>query len=269
MRIMLSNEIVFNSIYNKLYATEHNAAYKKYYHSFLSKLNSKNKVKNNLNNHDFIGLYFDAAILMKDDFENMIEDCIEKMQNKNIEVNCSGAKIKGVSRAFYKTYFEYDGDIGKLTDLLRCSFVFKSFEHLYGAMKIVHESWQSEGGLIRVKNRFISGEADDEKEKKQGEENFVRFGYRDVIANVYAPESNKTVVCELQFHHEFFYSNKKPSHEVYKTSRLFEGKDNNLAYEFAKLHYKNEIIRKQKAKSGNLKLQYLNKAGDIVEWKSK
>ena len=268
MRIMLWNESMFNSVYTKIYKSEHNKAYNKY-KQFLSKLNATKKITNNVKNNDFIGLYFDAAILMKDDFEDKIEECLDKMRNKGISVDCSGAKIKGVSRAFYKTYFEYDGDINKLTDLLRCSFVFKSFEHLYSALEVVHKEWQFDGGLLRIKNRFIGQSDDDEKKGNDGQEGFIAFGYRDVIANVYAPNSDKTVVCELQFHHEFFYENKKPSHEVYKTSRLFEGKDKNLAYEFAKDHYKKEIMKTQKQDGNDMKLKYLGKNGNIIEWKGK
>lgn len=266
MRLMLENERYFNLKFKSLYSKQHDAAYKKHA-KFLNGFNAKKKILNKVNDKDFIGLYFDAAILLADTWEERIDLCIDKMQEQGLAVSCSGGKVKRVPRAFYKTYFVYDGDVRSLTDLLRCSFVFDNFDDLYRGVQIVNNIWKKEGGILRLKNRFVGNTKGSMDDQKESDGDWIPFGYRDLICNVYAPESKKTVVCEVQFHLRFFYENKKPSHEIYKRARLFEIDGDNKAYDYANAIFKEEVEKDSNAK--DMKLQYLTQNGEVTEWKGK
>merc|ERR1712241_309333 len=91
MRLMLENEKYFNLKFKELYSEQHQAAYRKY-GKFLNGFNSNKKILNKVNNKDFIGLYFDAAILLADTWEERIDFCIDQMQEEGLSVSCSGGK---------------------------------------------------------------------------------------------------------------------------------------------------------------------------------
>jgi len=133
---------------------------------------------------------------------------------------------KNIERTFYKTYYVYKGDHTQLTDLLRCSFVFETFDDLYKAFsvfaKVANARKDMKGGVLRAKDRFDPVN--------------MPFGYRDLLVNVMCPGTS--VVCEVQFHHKIFYDSKKDSHYVYKRARLFDVEDRNLAYEYVTSHIK-------------------------------
>ncbi|ETO04761.1 hypothetical protein RFI_32636, partial [Reticulomyxa filosa] len=201
-------------------------------------------------------LFFDAAIMLPDDFDEELDNLGDAMIKADVSVHCSGGKVKRLLRSFYKNYFVYNGSAPHLTDLLRCSFVFDTFEDLYQGVAIAYQHWQSFGGILRIKNRFSP--------------QVVPFGYRDLMANVHAPHSK--VVCELQFHHKWFYNNKKPSHEIYKRARLFELDEINIAYEYAKHNFGSEVkaeFDKYVANtSEEVPLKYVDDKGEIILWPS-
>mmetsp|Transcript_55438 Transcript_55438/g.92146 ORF Transcript_55438/g.92146 Transcript_55438/m.92146 type:complete len:612 (+) Transcript_55438:30-1865(+) len=142
-------------------------------------------------------------------------------------VSSSGAQTKKIARAFYKAFYVYDGADGfkRMTDILRCSFVFSDFASLYRCFAIIELMAEQtvkatnapHGGILRVKDRFHPST--------------MPFGYRDLLVNMYCPESK--VVVEIQLHFEGLYKYKKISHAMYKKARLFERDDGNLAYMYA------------------------------------
>eukprot|EP01083_Nonionella_stella_P272746 925022_1 len=164
-----------------------------------------------------VELYFTMGLLEA----NMI-DTLRKAKAKSTKLeSSSGAKSKGIERAFYKTFYVYNGDFKRMLDMLRCSFVFDNFEDLYNAVVIFDEYSKSKcDGILRIKDRF--------------EAKTIPFGYRDLMINTRCP--NSKIICEIQFHHSQFYKLKKPSHAMYKKARLFEYDGKNDAYEYAQIH---------------------------------
>ena len=85
------------------------------------------------------------------------------------------AKLKGMERAFYKSFYVYGKDDAegykRMTDLVRVSLIFDTFEDLYKCYDVIDIlSEQTLGGLLRVKDRFHPRS--------------VPFGYRDMLINV-------------------------------------------------------------------------------------
>eukprot|EP01084_Bolivina_argentea_P044998 82810_1 len=65
------------------------------------------------------------------------------------------------------------------------------------------------------------------------------FGYRDLLINIFCPES--TIVAEIQLHFVEFYKYKTISHKMYKRARLFERETQNMAYEYATKYLRPKI----------------------------
>lgn len=84
-----------------------------------------------------------------------------------------------------QAFYIYDGNVSRLTDMMRGSFVFDNFDDLYRGFSVIEGVWSESGGILRVKDRFVMDHAP--------------FGYRHLLINVYAP--NSKIVCELQLHH--------------------------------------------------------------------
>merc|ERR1712083_226631 len=137
--------------------------------------------------------------------------------------DCPKAKLKGMERAFYKSFYVYGRDdpqrgYEKMTDLVRVSFLFDDFVDLYKCYDVIDTlSEQTLGGLLRVKDRFQPPS--------------MPFGYRDMLINVMCPRSK--IVAEIQLHFVGFYKYKKISHRMYKRARLFQREEGNLAYDYA------------------------------------
>jgi len=190
-----------------------------------------------LYNAKTFGDIYNAAKKQKatfDKFCKKLSSAIGEDKLKNFPVS---ANLKKGPRSFYKAYFWYDGKEphNKLSDLLRTSFVFNSFDDLYAAYAVIRRTDHCR--VVRVKDRFAAAS--------------VPFGYRDCLLNVLCPgikDGSTPLVCEVQLHHKCFYDNKKDSHAVYKLARLFEDKvgktKTNFAYEAAKKHYANKVGKK-------------------------
>ena len=108
--------------------------------------------------------------------------------------------------------------------------VFDNFVDIYKCFGIIEKSAKEYNaeGILRCKDRFNA--------------DIMPFGYRDLLINIYCPESN--IVCEIQLHHIMFYQYKSESHRMYKKARLFEQEDRNLAYEYADKHSRKHIGNK-------------------------
>jgi hypothetical protein len=98
---------------------------------------------------------------------------------------CKLAPLKGLARAQQKVTGEYDGDAGRLLDVLRASVAFESVAGVYTAMDVLRQA--RDVRVKRVKDRF--------RAPCQG-------GYRDVLVNVTVRDGQGGVhVAELQLHH--------------------------------------------------------------------
>ena len=183
-----------------------------------------NKVKNFLT-------YFPVgeADKLEKAWKSKIERVVKKLKKKELQFKMTGAKQKGIERAFYKSFYSYhnisDG-YRCLTDVLRCSFVFNDFNILYKCFSKLIINMKDEFEILRVKDRFNS-----ESEP---------CGYRDLMINVFCKpkkENEKSIegiICEIQLHHNIFYKAKKVSHKMYKRTRLFQNGNINEAYDYAK-----------------------------------
>ncbi|ETO33613.1 hypothetical protein RFI_03488 [Reticulomyxa filosa] len=133
-----------------------------------------------------------------------------------------------------KNYFVYRGDHTRITDMLRCAFVFDSFSDLYRGFSILEEIVSDnkkniKGGILYVKDRFVPQS--------------VPFGYRDLLIHFFCPESE--VICEIQFHHKALYRHHQLSHDLYKKARLFKTvQQQNLLYDYVSTFVKPKTERR-------------------------
>jgi len=157
-------------------------------------------------------------------------------KTKGFKFKLSGASQKGIERGFYKSFYAYgsEKDAGYLyiTDILRCSFVFKDFDTLYRCFAAIIVEMKGDYKILRVKDRFHKTQEP--------------YGYRDLMINVMVEGEPDIagMICEIQLHHELFYNAKKTSHKMYKRTRLFEREGTeNEAYVFAKKYVRPIIGR--------------------------
>ena len=149
----------------------------------------------------------------------------------------SGPLTKDLLRAFFKCLYLYDISDGYkyVTDMLRCYFVFNNFESLYNAYNIISKH----NRILRVKDRFCQG-------------NDIPFGYRDLMFNIYCP--NSSIICEIQLHHEsLFNACYKGMFNLHQKSRIFKKINGNIAYEYAKKYIK---INQKRLDDEEKQLQY-------------
>lgn len=101
---------------------------------------------------------------------------------------------------------KYDQNPRKMTDVARCSVVFKKMSDIYSFLQRLLES--EDLPVVRVKDRF--------KNKSDG-------GYRDMLVNVSVEGADKKrYVCEVQLHHKKCYDLKNGpggSHKLYTLCR--------------------------------------------------
>jgi len=174
---------------------------------------------------------------------------------------------KNCSRTFFKVFYDFDGNVSHLTDLLRASFVFDNFEDLYSALLVIDAFCKKHGpkkerqsaqpldvdpgrprphsvapqgegvGILKYKNSFLL----DSK---------LNNGWRQIVVNVPlcgghidGVSPSVPIVCEIQLHFCLFWQFKDSTHRMYEISRLFKirdhdtGKTKNLAMECAKQFY--------------------------------
>eukprot|EP01083_Nonionella_stella_P039994 108771_1 len=176
---------------------------------------------------------FPAFNHMTGHFNAFLNAVQARCDEEGIEIReCTGAKPKALERTFYKAFYEYGGGkagFRQVKDLFRCSFVFDTFDALYGCYCVIKDIGPR---ILRAKDRFSYPAAD------------APFGYRDVLINIVCPKTE--IVCEIQLHLHVFHFHKHDSHTMYKTARIFDGKgkryDNALMdYTMEKLeaYYKN------------------------------
>lgn len=183
MNDFLNNIILIENLFNKLYApykAKQEQTREKYAKSIqkFDKGASKQSKKVVLSEaSSFVTLMFGASNALAQ-FQKWLDDKVMKQCKKEgikMKEDRPKAKLKGMDRAFYKAFYVYgkDDDEGyqRMTDLVRVSLVFDTFEDLYKCFDVLDIlSEQTLGGLLRVKDRFHP--------------QTVPFGYRDLLINV-------------------------------------------------------------------------------------
>eukprot|EP01083_Nonionella_stella_P179835 639572_1 len=221
MSDFIKNIILIENLFNKLYTKpmkmQQESARKKYAKNVAKYENVETRLINE-NVDSFVTLIFAGQSVHIGEFKAWLNTIEEQCKKKNIIIKTnSGAHVKAIERAFYKAFYVYKTEKNDgyryMTDVLRTSLVFDSFDYLYQAFGVIDDNIE----ILRVKDRF--------------EPQTVPFGYRDILINFYCPGSK--IVCELQLQHEIFYNHKQKSHEIYKKARLFDRKGQNLAYQYA------------------------------------
>eukprot|EP01083_Nonionella_stella_P083105 229643_1 len=222
-------ENLFNKLYDE-YKEEQQLARAKIANGTITKYENAQKPESDVSS--FVELLFAPRYLYFDRFQKWLEAIQDECEKRGIDPDhyeCSKAKGKRIERAFYKAFYVYNDDLDhgfkRMTDVLRCSFVFGNFEDLYECFNVIDKLSSDNGGILRCKDRF--------------NDNDVAFGYRDLLLNVYCPESR--IVCEIQLHHNAFYQFKDHSHGIYKKARLFGEKGENKAYKYADKHMREGI----------------------------
>ena len=183
MNDFLNNIILIENLFNKMYEPykeEQEAAREKYaksivkYDKGVSKAEPK-MVKSEASS--FVTLMFGASNALSQ-FQKWLDEKVMKQCKKDgikMMEERPKAKLKGMERAFYKSFYVYGKDdfegYKRMTDLVRVSLVFETFEDLYKCFDILDTiSETTLGGLLRVKDRFHPRS--------------VPFGYRDLLINV-------------------------------------------------------------------------------------
>jgi len=113
------------------------------------------------------------------------------------------APLKSEERCEEKSRNEYGGDISRLIDIVRASYVVEDELQLIGvadALQEFHENGEIE--IVRVKNRFIEP---------------LWNGYRDALYNIKV----NGVICEVQLHLGAVVLHKKKSHHCYEHFRSY------------------------------------------------
>eukprot|EP01084_Bolivina_argentea_P060488 110513_1 len=220
MNTFLKNIILIENLFNKEYQPfkQKQEAARKRYASNISKYENKPKVCCEAGS--FVELIF-AGNTHLSSFETWLDKVCKTCDKQNIKIKSfSGAMCKKMERAFYKAFYGYYDKDGfkQMTDILRCSFVFDTFDDLYQCFSVIELlAEQTLGGILRVKDRYNPTS--------------VECGYRDLLINIYCPQSK--IVAEIQLHFINFYKYKKISHSAYKRVRLFQRDEVNLAYEYS------------------------------------
>eukprot|EP01084_Bolivina_argentea_P126424 223855_1 len=228
MSIFLKNILLIENLFNGYYSKELRDKQQKG-RALAVGITDKEKVKVKLEyNANTFGDIYNTAKQQMEIFNKFCVRMSSILKQNNIKLKYPAkANLKKAPRSFYKAYFWYTGDKShnKLSDLLRTSFVFNTFKDLYKAYNLISQNCK----IVRVKDRFNA--------------KVMPFGYRDCLLNVRCPgiKGSTPLICEVQLHHKAFYDNKKTSHKIYKTARLFEAKKDkkkiNFAYQSAKQYY--------------------------------
>jgi len=192
----------------------------------------QNKPKPKTQCGSIFSVMFSMQNLYLPPFEDFVDGFKKICVENQIKIKDSSKIVmKSMERIFYKSYYVYRGDYSQLTDLLRCSLVFDSFEDLYKAFSVlndcVKDNKDMENGILRVKDLFTH--------------EHVPFGYRHLLVNVYCPGTE--LVCEIQFHHKLLNEYKQESDYAYERARLFKCGDRNLAYNYI-CQYSNQNVSK-------------------------
>eukprot|EP01083_Nonionella_stella_P273223 926757_1 len=259
MNSFLNNIILIENLFNCQYNESSKSKQKTARNKYAKNISIyENKPKPICDVPSFVDLLFQAYTdlgAFKDWLKLLQSEC----EKQNVKLSTKPeAKQKNIERAFYKTFYVYafkfsDGARAhqRLTDVLRCSLVFDTFDDLYHCFAIIESLTQSNGGIVRCKDRFNPHN--------------IPFGYRDLLVNIMCPKSK--IVCEVQLHHELFYKHKKISHYMYKRARLFEDRDgNNQAYKYANEYIRSSVGNKQYQYDDDSKENELDPIQLLKEW---
>eukprot|EP01083_Nonionella_stella_P163184 536322_1 len=233
MNTFLNNIILIENLFNASYTKQQKTIQETARTKFATNIEIYEQKPKPISDIDsFVELMFGISLHMTS-FKKWLNKVEDGCKRRNVKiVSSSGARGKNIERAFYKSFYVYSvthGDEGfkQMTDVLRCSLVFDSFNDLYQCFGVIEQlsKANNNGGILRCKDRFDPGK--------------VIFGYRDILINMYCPGSK--VVTEIQLHHTLFYKRKKISHTMYKKARLFEENEENMAYKYADEHIRKVI----------------------------
>jgi hypothetical protein len=149
---------------------------------------------------------------LNDTFQSLVDAWKDKLLDEGHlpQPGAAGEREKGLlpkrrKRAIEKVWRGYAGDATRLRDLVRCSLVFETAEHVEAALDLILVDPAVR--ILRVKNRFAS--TYDAKES---------CGYRDIQLNAVVTEQNfeeeglalglHEHVCEIQLHLAPIYEKK-------------------------------------------------------------
>ena len=183
MNDFLNNIILIENLFNQLYEP-HKKTQEEARNKFAPSIKkfdkgaakqSKKALKSEASS--FVTLMFGASNALNQ-FQKWLDEKVMKQCKKEgikMKEERPKAKLKGMERAFYKSFYVYGKDdvegYKRMTDLVRVSLVFETFEDLYKCYDVIDTlSEQTLGGVLRVKDRFHPRS--------------VPFGYRDLLINV-------------------------------------------------------------------------------------
>jgi len=197
LELFLKEIILIENLFTKLYISikdEQQKARYKYSEKYLTQYEkSTTKPISKIGSYPTL-LSFTATCFHY--FKIYVNKITKAIQRENLKLwGSPNIGLKEAPRMFYKAFYVYEGNVGQLTDVLRCSFAFEDFAGIYRAFNIIMQHSKDDDGILRVKDRFNSENAE--------------FGYRDILINTYCPNTSKQIVCEIQLHHKLFFQHKK------------------------------------------------------------
>eukprot|EP01084_Bolivina_argentea_P155053 270246_1 len=151
LNTFLSNIILIENLFNSFYSNQEREKQqnaRKQYAPNIEQYENAKKPKSDV--ASFIDLMTSATKTHVNDFDTWLNTLENECKKQDIKLKNSGAKCKGMERAFYKTFYVYCAKHGEngfkeLTDVLRCSIVFDNFDDLYRCFSIIENLSKQDG----------------------------------------------------------------------------------------------------------------------------
>lgn len=181
-----------------------------------------NKAKAEYHNEDNVGVRVCALKALHDkcgEIQGAWKAKIAEMASKFGEgVKCESGPLKKMDRCQAKFFYKYHGNGKGLSDINRASIILPSVDGIIDAVNEVDKFFAENGGILRMKNRFM-----------KAKDAHLDAGYSDILLNV----KFEGIICEVQIHLQSLVNIKKginefgvkdlsmKGHAVYKVARRF------------------------------------------------
>lgn len=147
--------------------------------------------------HDLDQLYAQAAVA-----QHQLGDLTRSVANELQGTALVPDKVKGRDRAMEKISTDYEGEVGRVTDLARSTIVFGTPKKISEAKVRIEQRAQ----VVRVKDRFATSQQ----------------GYRDIMMNLRMPNGH---IVEIQLHLKAILDVKNgPGHTLYEQIRSIDAR---------------------------------------------
>mmetsp|Transcript_21953 Transcript_21953/g.54241 ORF Transcript_21953/g.54241 Transcript_21953/m.54241 type:complete len:884 (+) Transcript_21953:26-2677(+) len=150
---------------------------------------------------------YDSATMIKPTFDEWIRNFGQEIGLSDQFIKIPST-LKAKERAIEKVKDDYDGDFGRLGDIVRASLVTSNKDEAFAVWKLLEEKQQAGEAIeiVRLKNRFATPPFN---------------GYRDLLVSFKFKMNDICHVCELQVHYAPISALKKKTHKYYQFFRTY------------------------------------------------